>query len=148
MPFQRIFCAICRHMTHQWPRQRSKLNRSLSRSCVIPNWRRRHWTICSLTSKNCWNLPGMKFKHIELLRNAVSIFAWFIRRLFNISVQELSSLDSSYREMFKMLHVNKLRSVRKEIRCASKLSTNICRGSNYVTIDVRNDTPSFVDNWK
>lgn len=57
-------------------------------------------------------------------------------RLFNISVQELSSLDSSYREMFKVLHENKLRSVRKEIRCASKLSNNICKGSSYVTIDV------------
>lgn len=53
-----------------------------------------------------------------------------------MSVQEISSLDSSYREMLKSLHENKLRSVRKEIRCASKISANICKGSNYVTIDV------------
>lgn len=57
-------------------------------------------------------------------------------RLFNIDVQEISSLDSTYKEMLKLLHDNKTRSVRKEIRCSSIVSSSSCKGSTYVTISV------------
>lgn len=57
-------------------------------------------------------------------------------RLFNIDVQEISSLDSTYKEMLKILHDNKTRSLQREIRCSSIVSSNSCTGSTYVTIHV------------
>lgn len=59
-----------------------------------------------------------------------------LSRLFHMDVQELSSLDSRYKEMFRNLHENKMRKECREIRCSSIVSSNSCKGSLFVTIDV------------
>lgn len=59
-----------------------------------------------------------------------------LSRAFHMDVQELSSLDSRYKEMFRNLHENKMRKECREIRCTSIVSSNSCKGSLFVTIDV------------
>lgn len=53
---------------------------------------------------------------------------------FNMDVQELSSLDSNYKEMLPLLYVNKYRTERKEFLCSSMMSNNSCRGASYVSV--------------
>lgn len=59
-----------------------------------------------------------------------------LSRIFHMDVQELSSLDSMYKEMFRNLHENKMRKECREIRCSSIVSSNSCKGSLFITIDV------------
>lgn len=59
-----------------------------------------------------------------------------LSKKFNMDVQELSSLDSNYREMLRLLHENKFRTERKEIRCSSIVSRNSCKGAQYITVQV------------
>lgn len=60
-----------------------------------------------------------------------------LSRIFHMNVQELSSLDATYKEMVGMLHENKSRQERREVRCGSLLSSKSCKGSVYVNIIVR-----------
>lgn len=59
-----------------------------------------------------------------------------LSRQFNMDVQELSSLDSNYKEMLPLLHENKYRTERKEFRCSSIMSKNSCRGAAYVSVQM------------
>lgn len=59
-----------------------------------------------------------------------------LSRQFNMDVQELSSLDSTYKEMLPLLHENKHRTERKEFRCCSIMSKNSCRGASYLSVQV------------
>lgn len=60
-----------------------------------------------------------------------------LSRVFHMDVQELSSLDSTYKEMLRVLHENKSRMERREVRCGSILSSKSCRGGVFVNINVR-----------
>lgn len=51
-----------------------------------------------------------------------------LSRVFHMDVQELSSLDSTYKEMLRVLHENKSRMERREVRCGSIMSSKSCRG--------------------
>lgn len=53
---------------------------------------------------------------------------------FNMTVKELSSLDSSYKEGLQTLHLNKTRKEVKQFRCNSMVAP--CKGSNSREIDV------------
>lgn len=59
-----------------------------------------------------------------------------LSRMFHMDVQELSSLDSTYKEMLRILHENKSRQDRREIRCGSMLSSKSCKGSVFVNVTV------------
>lgn len=59
-----------------------------------------------------------------------------LSRVFHMDVQELSSLDSTYKEMLRVLHENKCRQERREVRCGSIMSNKSCRGGVYVNINV------------
>lgn len=59
-----------------------------------------------------------------------------LSRVFHMDVQELSSLDSTYKEMLRVLHENKCRQERREVRCGSIMSSKSCRGGVYVNINV------------
>lgn len=59
-----------------------------------------------------------------------------LSRVFHMDVQELSSLDSTYKEMLRMLHENKCRQERREVRCGSILSSKSCKGAVFVNINV------------
>lgn len=59
-----------------------------------------------------------------------------LSRLFHMDVQELSSLDSMYKEMLRILHENKCRQERREVRCGSLLSSKSCKGAVFVNINV------------
>lgn len=61
-----------------------------------------------------------------------------LSRVFHMDVQELSSLDSTYKEMLRVLHENKSRMERREVRCGSIMSSKSCRGGVFVNINVRN----------
>lgn len=82
-------------------------------------------------------LPLAEMKRTAL-RTMQSDFRKLIElsRIFHMDVQELSSLDSMYKEMFRNLHENKVRKECREIRCSSIVSSNSCKGSLFVTIDV------------
>lgn len=60
-----------------------------------------------------------------------------LSRKFHMDVQELSSLDSTYKEMLRVLHENKCRQERREVRCGSILSNKSCKGAVFVNINVR-----------
>lgn len=60
-----------------------------------------------------------------------------LSRVFHMDVQELSSLDSTYKEMLRVLHENKSRMERREVRCGSIMSSKSCRGGVFVNINVR-----------
>lgn len=59
-----------------------------------------------------------------------------LSRMFHMDVQELSSLDATYKEMLRMLHENKSRPERREVRCGSMLSSKSCKGGVYVNVNV------------
>lgn len=59
-----------------------------------------------------------------------------LSRHFHMDVQELSSLDATYKEMLRMLHENKSRQERREVRCGSMLSSKSCKGGVYVNVNV------------
>lgn len=59
-----------------------------------------------------------------------------LSRVFHMDVQELSSLDATYKEMLRMLHENKSRQERREVRCGSILSSKSCKGAVFVNINV------------
>lgn len=60
-----------------------------------------------------------------------------LSRIFHMDVKELSSLDSMYKEMLRVLHENKSRQERREIRCSSVVSSKSCKGSTFLNINVR-----------
>lgn len=59
-----------------------------------------------------------------------------LSRIFHMDVQELSSLDSMYKEMLRVLHENKSRPERREVRCSWIVSSNSCKGGTFVSITV------------
>lgn len=59
-----------------------------------------------------------------------------LSRIFHMDVQELSSLDATYKEMLRILHENKSRQERREVRCGSMLSSKSCKGGIYVSVNV------------
>lgn len=59
-----------------------------------------------------------------------------LSRMFHMDVQELSSLDSMYKEMLRVLHENKSRQERREVRCGSIVSAKSCKGGTFVKISV------------
>lgn len=59
-----------------------------------------------------------------------------LSRMFHMDVQELSSLDSTYKEMLRILHENKSRQERREMRCGSIVSSKSCKGGVFVNINV------------
>lgn len=59
-----------------------------------------------------------------------------LSRIFHMDVQELSSLDSTYKEMLRILHENKSRQERREVRCGSMISSKSCKGAVFVNINV------------
>lgn len=59
-----------------------------------------------------------------------------LSRQFNMDVQELSSLDSNYKEMLPLLHENKFRTEREEFRCMSMMSRNTCSGATYLSVQM------------
>lgn len=59
-----------------------------------------------------------------------------LSRKFHMDVQELSSLDGTYKEMLYVLHENKSRQERREVRCGSLLSSKSCKGGVFVNINV------------
>lgn len=59
-----------------------------------------------------------------------------LSRKFHMNVQELSSLDATYKEMLRILHANKSRQERREVRCGSILSSKSCKGSVFVSTNV------------
>lgn len=61
-----------------------------------------------------------------------------LSRMFHMDVQELSSLDATYKEMLRILHENKSRQERREVRCGSMLSSKSCKGGVYVNVNVSN----------
>lgn len=63
-----------------------------------------------------------------------------LSRLFHMDVQELSSLDSMYKEMLRVLHENKSHQERREVRCGSILSSKSCKGGIFVNVTVSNLT--------
>lgn len=54
---------------------------------------------------------------------------------FNMTVKELSSLDSSYKEALQALHMNKSKKELKEFRCNSLVTP--CKGSVFKDVEVR-----------
>lgn len=81
-------------------------------------------------------------KEIELNRNVLIVMQNDFKKLVDLSrqfmmdVQELSSLDSNYKEMLPLLHENKYRTERKEFHCSSILSKKSCHGATYVSVQV------------
>lgn len=59
-----------------------------------------------------------------------------LSRMFHMDVQELSSLDATYKEMLRILHENKSRQERREVRCGSMLSSKSCKGGVIVNVNV------------
>lgn len=59
-----------------------------------------------------------------------------LSRIFHMDVQELSSLDATYKEMLRILHENKSRQERREVRCGSMLSSKSCKGGVIVNVNV------------
>lgn len=59
-----------------------------------------------------------------------------LSRIFHMDVQELSSLDATYKEMIRILHENKSRQERREVRCGSMLSSKSCKGGVFVNVNV------------
>lgn len=59
-----------------------------------------------------------------------------LSRIFHMDVQELSSLDATYKEMLRILHENKSRQERREVRCGSMLSSKSCKGAVFVNVNV------------
>lgn len=57
-----------------------------------------------------------------------------LSRMFHMDVQELSSLDSMYKEMVRVLHENKSKSERRELRC--KRNGTQCTGAVFVSFNV------------
>lgn len=87
-------------------------------------------------------IERLLLKDIELNRNALIAMQNDFKKLvdlsrqFNMDVQELSSLDSNYKEMLPMLHENKYRTERKEFRCSSMMSKNSCRGATFSSVQM------------
>lgn len=73
-----------------------------------------------------------------------------LSRIFHMDVQELSSLDSTYKEMLRILHENKSRQERREMRCGSIVSTKSCKGGVFVNINVsgKNHDIFTVNSWR
>lgn len=84
-----------------------------------------------------------KMSYAELKRNVLRSMQNDFKKLdelsrrFHMDVQELSSLDSNYKEMLRLLHENKYRQERRELRCGSLLSSKSCKGAAYVNVGVR-----------
>lgn len=81
-------------------------------------------------------------KDIDLNKNVLTAMENDFKKIvdlslrFNMDVQELSSLDSNYKEMLPQLHENKYRSERKEFRCSHMLSNHSCRGATYMAVQI------------
>lgn len=84
-----------------------------------------------------------KMSIVELKRNVLKTMQNDFKkidelsRIFHMDVQELSSLDSTYKEMLRVLHENKSRQERREVRCGSIVSAKSCKGGVFVNINVR-----------
>lgn len=87
-------------------------------------------------------IERLLLKDIESNKNVLNVMQNDFKKLvdlsrqFNMDVQELSSLDSNYKEMLPLLHENKYRNERKEFRCSSMMSNNSCRGASYVSVQM------------
>lgn len=87
-------------------------------------------------------IERLQLKNIEINKNVLTAMQNDFKKLvdlsrqFNMDVQELSSLDSNYKEMLPLLHENKYRTERKEFRCSSLMSNNSCRGASYQPIQI------------
>lgn len=81
-------------------------------------------------------LPELKRNVLKTMQNDFKKLDE-LSRIFHMDVQELSSLDGTYKEMLRILHENKCRQERREVRCSSIVSSKSCKGGVFVNINVR-----------
>lgn len=80
-------------------------------------------------------LPELKRNVLKTMQNDFKKLDE-LSRMFHMDVQELSSLDGMYKEMLRILHENKCRQERREVRCSSIVSTKSCRGGVFINIQM------------